>query len=221
MKKLILLAVFAVSAVSASAQMLPKIGLRAGVNIAKLRTAGENRSSSTENLTNFKVGGYVDFGLAGGLSFQPGIELSGKGGKNSFANSGTSYQETVNLLYVEIPINILYNIPVGIGKIYLGGGPYAAFGISGKYKQEGSVLIGGDGVANVNTDRKVNFGTNNGDDYKNTDFGLNFLGGLQFKGGLNLGVNYGLGLSDLAPNNNDNNIKTNNRLVGITAGYFF
>lgn len=215
-KTILLLAAIIGTGVSVRAQSLPKVGIRAGVNIAKLRTADGTNSVSTDNITNFKVGGYVDFGMAGGLSFQPGIELSGKGGKNVYVSGNNNYEAKTNLMYVEIPVNFLYNIPVGIGKIYLGGGPYAGFGISGKIKTEGTVL----GV-NASTERDVNFGNNSGDDLKVTDFGLNFLGGLQFKGGLNLGVNYGLGLSDLAPNNNNNDVKTNNRLVGITLGYFF
>lgn len=221
MKKTILLFAAVIgTSVSVMAQSVPKVGLRAGVNIAKLRTTNGENSVSTDNLTNFKVGGYVDFGMAGGLSFQPGIELSGKGGKNVFISNGNgqnnNYEAKTNLMYIEIPVNFLYNIPVGIGKIYLGGGPYAGFGIAGKIKTEGTVL----GV-NASTERDVKFGNEAGDDLKTTDFGLNFLGGLQFKGGLNVGVNYGLGLSDLAPNNNNDNVKTNNRLVGITVGYFF
>ena len=44
---------------------------------------------------------------------------------------------TLNLSYIEIPVNLLYKPVVGNGKLLLGFGPYIAYGIGGKYKTDG------------------------------------------------------------------------------------
>ena len=37
-------------------------------------------------------------------------------------------------MYAEVPLNILGRADLGIGSFYLGGGPYAAYAVSGKIK---------------------------------------------------------------------------------------
>jgi len=56
------------------------------------------------------------------------------------------------------------------------------------------------------------------DDYKSTDFGLNILAGYELKNGINLGVNYGLGLSNLI---NFDAAKMRNRVFSLSVGFKF
>ncbi|MBE7177060.1 MAG: PorT family protein [Mucilaginibacter polytrichastri] len=220
-----LLTLFAVFlSLAAAAQSAPKFGVRGGINLAKFRTVNNDNNTSvlSDQLSRIMIGGYLDFRLGSGFSFQPGLELSGKGSKTIFVQRpNVNYQSKIRLTYLQIPLNFLYHVPAGIGKVYIGGGPYAAYGISGKSRIVGTANVGGDVAVNVDSERKLNFGSSPGDDYKFTDYGFNFLGGFQFKSGFNLGINYGLGLSDIIPRRSNSPVKTNNRVLGLSAGFFF
>ncbi len=189
-----------------------RFGLKGGVNLPKYKYVNdaENTSNETESTTNFNLTGYADIPVGSYFSVQPGLSLQGKGAK--YFESGNNKVEE-NVLAIEIPVNLLVNLPVGPGKIYLGGGPYAGFNVSGQRK-----LTTGSGTAE--SDLKI--GNDSGDDIKALDFGLNALVGYQLSSGLNFGAGYGFGLTNLTPTSTSNtNIEKNNRLLSFTVGYAF
>ena len=63
--------------------------------------------------------------------------------------------------------------------------------------------------AESNSDHNIKFGNSNGDDLKTFDFGLNGLAGIEISRIL-IGVNYGLGLSKIFPNSDDNSADDKN-----------
>ncbi|OOQ56885.1 porin family protein [Mucilaginibacter pedocola] len=197
MKKVLLsLALVAVAATSAFAQ-IPQIGIKGGVNIAKLNASAGNISASTESVTSFSAGAFVDFKL-GAVSLQPGLYYTGKGGSDGNGN-------TIRLNYLQVPVNFVYHAPIVVGDIFFGAGPYAAYGLSAKGKDASGVTIDG------------TFG-DGPDDVKRTDLGLNGIAGIHLKTGLLLGINYDLGLSNIT---NDSSISTRNRVLGFSIGYTF
>lgn len=221
MKKIALLAAGFLMGGAAFAQSLPpvKYGLKVGVNLPKLHINNINGEDwESQSATNFSITGYADVPVANGLSVQPGISLQGKGGKYERTGSAAAGEVKDNTMYAEIPVNLVGKIPLGTTgtNFYLGAGPYAAFAISGERKASGN--IGGFGVSG---DRDLEFGNDNGDDYKSTDFGVNFLAGFQLNSGFNIGAGYGLGLSDLRPNGDGDNGKTTNRVLSFSVGYSF
>ncbi|WP_407431018.1 outer membrane beta-barrel protein [Arcticibacter sp.] len=221
MKKIALLAAGFLMGGAAFAQSLPPVtyGLKVGVNLPKLHVNNSNGDDfESESATNFSVTGYADVPVANGLSVQPGISLQGKGGKQTWGGSNVNGERKDNTMYAEIPVNLVGKIPLGMTgtNFYLGAGPYAAFAISGERKQSGS-FFGSEGE----TKRDLEFGSDNGDDYKGTDFGVNFLAGFQLNSGFNIGAGYGLGLSDLRPNGDGDNGKTTNRVLSFSVGYAF
>ncbi|PRY52378.1 outer membrane protein with beta-barrel domain [Arcticibacter pallidicorallinus] len=221
MKKIALLAAGFLVGSAAFAQSLPpvKYGLKVGVNLPKLHVNNSNGEDfESESATNFSITGYADVPVANGLSVQPGISLQGKGGKQTWGGSNVNGERKDNTMYAEIPVNLVGKIPLGTTgtNFYLGAGPYAAFAISGERKQSGS-FFGAEGE----TKRDLEFGSDNGDDYKGTDFGVNFLAGFQLNSGFNIGAGYGLGLSDLRPNGDGDNGKTTNRVLSFSVGYAF
>lgn len=224
MKKLFIVAIAMLAGSSSFAQINSttgttpsplKFGLKAGVNLPKYAfTDDGDQISDTKTTTNFHVTGYLDAPIGSYFSVQPGVSLQGKGGKFS-ENETLGTKSEQNTMWIEVPVNFVGKVPLGIGgsNIFLGAGPYAAFGISGENKTT---------VNNVTSKTDVNFGNDAGDHLKGTDFGLNFIGGVQLNNGFNVGAGYGLGLTDLRPDSdNADPGKFTNRVWSISVGYSF
>lgn len=183
-----------------------KFGIKAGVNFANVTISADELgggSFSPKSLTSFHFGGLVDYSFSEKVSIQPALMLSGKGFKVEMGSIETS----MNLMYLEIPVNVVYKL----GGVYLGAGPYAAFGLSGKEKYEDS------DDSDDNYEEDVKFGSGD-EEIKGTDFGVNLLAGYQLTNGLNFGVGYGLGLSNLS---NESSGEIKNKLFSISVGYSF
>lgn len=208
MKKITLL-LFLCGIISFSFAQSLNFGIKAGVNFSTLAASSSGITLTSSSSTGFHVGAVADIGFAN-LSLQPGILYSTKGGTYGDASSGTA-KLTFN--YLEIPVNLLYNIPIVVGKIFVGGGPYVGIGVSGKATLSGAATSTGSGSESQN----ITFGSGP-NDTKNPDYGVNFLGGVRFKSGLALSVGYGLGLGNLS---NDNSGKIKNNVVSVSIGYFF
>ncbi|MFD0764162.1 porin family protein [Mucilaginibacter lutimaris] len=209
MKKLLLIAVVLMSASLASYAQLPTFGIKGGVNFATLNasasSAGTSVSVTTGTLTTFSAGVFADFKL-GGISLQPALNFTGKGGKQEEDGNVAK----INLYYLQLPVNIVYHAPVAIGNVYFGAGPYAALGVTGKQKYTG----GG-----VTQSEDITFGSDAGD-VKRTDFGINGIAGVEFKNGFLVGLNYDLGLSDIG-NDGTSQASTKNRVFGVSVGFKF
>ena len=118
---------------------------------------------------------------------------------------------------LEIPVNMVYYIPAGSGKVFLGVGPYLGFNLKGK--SERSHLFTYEGSISLTTskfdlkfsgpDRTLNF----------IDTGVNFLTGYKLNIGLLINAGYGLGMSNLNPDLNSDSYS--NRLISVGIGYEF
>jgi len=206
MKKLMILmtGIFLGSFAFAQGQSMG-FGLKAGVNFPKYNYSGSNAAYETSTSTNFHVTGYLDAPLSTAFSVQPGISLQGKGGKIEIGSFGTYTQNT---MWLEIPVNLVAKVPMGNSNFFVGAGPYIGFGLSGKNKYDsnwGSV------------EEEFEFGKDG--TLKSTDFGLNFTAGFHLGQGLLLHAGYGLGLTDLVPNNNNSDNKLTNRVLSVGLGF--
>jgi len=187
-----------------------KIGVKAGVTFPTMS------SSSTAEIfdgppeyqfksnVSFYIGGTIDFAITQKFAIQPGLTLVGKGGKtevyesNFEPNNLSVFQGTYKLstMYLEIPVNAVFNFDLGPGKIFFGAGPYYAIAISGKIKKNGTAIQGNSSATTtISSSRDVEFGSSK--DYRRGDFGLNFLAGYQLKNGFNIHAGYGFGLSSI------------------------
>lgn len=205
MKKLILSASAVLFGLGAFAQAPMGYGIKAGVNLPNYHYKSNNNSFDTKSSTNFHITGYLDAPVSNNFYIQPGVSLQGKGAK--FYDNG-SHSYTQNTMWIEVPVNAVAKFYTGdAGNFFIGAGPYAAFGISGKNKLES-------GNSTIHTDFK--FGKDK--DQKSFDAGVNFLAGYQLSSGLTLGAGYGLGLTDIAPNSTGN-VKQNNRVLSFSVGF--
>ena len=128
-----------------------------------------------------------------GLSIKPGIEYIGKGAK--FPGGGA--HSSLNLNYLEIPIDVLYHLPVGPGDLHAGLGPYFAEG------------LGGGGPNGI-------YGQNAGG-FKRFDAGINLSLGYRFNNGVAIDLGYDLGLANVEYASQD--VKGHTRALSINLGY--
>jgi hypothetical protein len=225
MKKLILSFLLAASSSVAFAQ-LPAIGIKGGLNAAGINASGTqnnvvegtNISASSNTVTSFNFGVFVDIKL-GHFSLQPAVNFTGKGGTfNGFTGtlpngSKTEVNSKYNLYYVQVPLNIVYHVPLVIGEFYVGAGPYVSMGVYGKQK-----LIANNSQSGAfSSSKKIDFGDNG--DIKSNDSGANTIAGIKLKGGLLINLNYDLGLANILPDADGRKFKT--RVFGASVGFVF
>ncbi|MGB4775088.1 MAG: porin family protein [Daejeonella sp.] len=226
-KKGLTLALACIGANGAFAQISKlQYGLKAGVNYSQFNYSGNEvddaAKDGSKGLLSFHFTGLVDIPVLPALSVQPGLSLTGKGIKFELSYSSQSnLSETagnINIMYLELPINVVYKVK----GLYFGAGPYAAYGIAGKIKFETTDKDLASGViTTTKSNEDISFGSDKDeDDFKSADFGLNVLAGYQLKNGLNIGANYGLGLSNINTLGSSE-YKQSNRVVSVSVGFMF
>ena len=169
----------------------------------------------------------ADIHLVKRFYLQPQILISKKGvkmeGTRSYGNIYHEISYKADLTYLEMPVNLLYKIPVGKSKLAVGAGVYCARGLSGKYNQhghtvatDGSFRTGFTGTGKIRFENEEPARPTEYQVYKKYDRGLNFIAGYEFKNGLIFNINYSLGLTDVYPYEHD---VRKNRYFGLSAGY--
>jgi hypothetical protein len=220
---LLLISVISISTVSAQSSAR----IVAGVNLANVSVTPDGRINKAHELASFQVGIVADAHLGSILYLQPGILFTGKGSKveSDDPNSSDYYRATANPYYIEIPFNLVFKLPASGGnKVFFGVGPYAAIGVSGKnkvdgtfglvsYHNESNIRFSNDDPTTMNQEEGAGFGI-----LKRFDYGLNGIAGVEGKS-LTVSVNYGLGLAKLQSGSNsslDNDNK--HRVISIALG---
>ena len=104
--------------------------------------AGMNVSNYSEGDIDSRIGFTV--GVTGktncansGLYLQSGLQLSLKGAKETFKESGLKVETTISPYYLEIPIQVGYSYPLISGfDLFASVGPTLSYGLFGKAKAE-------------------------------------------------------------------------------------
>ena len=183
-------------------------GIRAGVNFQNIN--GKNAADDKlENgmIVGFNAGANVEIPIAKDVYLQPGLLFTTKGAKNKEASPETK----IGISYIELPINLVYKALLGSGHVFLGFGPYAAYGITGK-------------VEDTKIEFKNEMPSAEANAFKAFDAGANLLAGYEFDFNLSFQLNFQLGLLEMYPENTGNaNDKTSckNTGFGLSLGYRF
>ena len=228
MKKIILLAAFAVTTSIASAQV--SFGIQLGANIAMGKLSYDDAISVPAALTNDPkvgiIGGFLaEIPLGSNLAFRPELNFIQKGSKS---NAFTTSQLKRTLNYIELPLNVVYKLDAGSGNFFFGLGPTLAFGISGKDKYS-DTNDPNDPTLNytstVKFDGKKDDNTaaySDKDHLKAFDFGANILAGYQLGMGVFFKLGYTYNFMELDPNHSDPNYSKSsykNRGFNVCVGY--
>ncbi len=204
------------------AQQKISFGVKAGVNLATYSISDEDfydDEFKKRPTVSFHIGGLVDVPLASAFSLQGGLTLSGKGfrevwsGEDEFDDSYYEGSFKESIMALEIPVNAVYKTR----GFFVGAGPYAAYALSGKWKEKFEEDLGDGDIEKDEESGKVVFSGDNA--YRTrTDFGINLLAGYQLNTHLSLAAGYGLGLKNIAKNT-DWSVK--NRVISLSIGYMF
>lgn len=199
-----------------------KFGVRAGVNFSNFLEKDNSQTySQNYNMnTGFHVGAVVDFPLVSLLSLETGVFYSTNGYNTTSSvtifgiTTTTDYR--LALSYLELPILAKMSYDLGKGSIFATAGPYISYGIAGK--STSVISVSGSSTSNT-TETDVVWGSDENSDFNPFDYGLSIGGGVQVNS-FTLGVNYGLGLANVSTTEVDG-YKTNNRLLSVSAGFYF
>lgn len=127
------------------------------------------------------------------IRFEYGLELINKRSKDGGSK--------VNLIYLEVPLQVLYAHELGNGTILGGLGPYLAYGVAGKIK------FPGDKVKSFSKD----------DGFKRPDAGLMISAGYKIRDSFSFRLGYEYGLVNIGRNLGD--AKVQNRTFSLNVGY--
>lgn len=214
MKKIILVAVFALLGTGAFAQV--SFNAKAGLNLSKWMgsDAGDAKIKA-----GFKVGVGMEYQFNDLISLQPSLMLATKGWqhKESYSVLGVSgnVKASVNQAYLELPIMVGFRFNIGGNtNIVLSAGPYLGVGIGGKSKIKLSGDITWADLGLTQDDATANtFGEDS--NLKRFDAGLGVGAAVEF-GSMSVGFDTEFGLVNLSEN-----AKMKNMSVGIGVGYRF
>mgnify|MGYP004702508505 CR=1 FL=1 len=129
---------------------------------------------------------------------------------------------TINLSYIEVPLNLVYKGLLGNGYVMVGFGPYVGYAFSGKDKIEGGTIsvendIEFKNVLDANDPLTTTF-------FKAFDAGANVFVGYELAGGLFFQLNTQLGLLKINPEDNrlpNNRSELKNTGFSLSLGYRF
>lgn len=198
-------------------------GLRAGINFQNINGKDEN-GDKLENdlLIGFNIGVNAEIPVGIDFYFQPGLLYSLKGAKSEDDILGQSFNTTLKISYLEIPLNFLYKPVLGTGRLLLGFGPFVAFGVGGEATYDGG---GSSLTEKVKFKKTVSSSDPNDVVYiRPMDAGANLLAGYEFSNRFSFQLNTQLGLVKINPeyegvSNDESSVK--NTGFGISLGYRF
>lgn len=242
MKKTLLIGALVICALTASAQRTSTTssssffstassdeditwGVEVGMNFASL---GGDYGKDLDSKLGFNVGVIVDFPILESLHIKSGLQYTVKGAKYEESYSDSYYDESesvetkYNAAYLEIPILLSYRYAFSeTTKLQVNFGPYIAYGIGGKCKEEWSRYYSG--YYDSGEEEWDTFGDDeDSEGVKRFDYGLSIGAGLTIASHYYIGFGYEFGLANILDKDvwGDNyDCKTKNLFINI--GYTF
>lgn len=212
MKKIFLMMAFVAMTLGAAAQE-NSFNVKGGVGLSSL----EDYSAASYKL-NWKIGAGYEFRLNDLIGIEPSLMLNSKGYKTDYDLGGMSSlvdikNETINLLYVEVPVMCNFHIN---DNWELGAGVYGAYLVDDNSEKDAVNAIGGVASAFSSVfggDEKID-----ADDFKahKVDFGAYAVAKYNFENGLFVGLDYSYGFGELSKYN-----KGKNMTFGALVGFRF
>jgi len=197
MKK-ILLSVVAVIALATVSNAQFKVGVKAGGNLNKLRINGESPLFSNSNFKSYHAGLVGDLQVTDNISLQPQLLYVRKGA--TVFNSKELGESTLRMNYIDLGTNVLYKVPLGFGKAFVGAG------ISGSYCINGTQETNGQ-KSKLYSDIKS---------WKRYDLSYGLTAGLELNNGFFASINSEKSLLDISKESGT--IK--NRTYAVSVGYY-
>jgi hypothetical protein len=191
-----------------------RIAVVGGLNLPwqhyKFTTPSGSGNVNYDMVASFHAGMVADFTVSERISFQPGLQVSGRGGQLTSHAFNTTGKREIRLYYLEMPLVVNYNIPVGENKVFFGAGPSLAYGLSGKDKQTTYATFTYDAFENL---------------FNKFDAGLIAQAGYRMKN-IQVAAKYNSGFLNIYNNDNPNlpqeqSADCRNNVLAFSVAYFF
>jgi hypothetical protein len=195
-------------------------GIYAGVNFQNFNGKDFNGAKLENDMSiGVHAGVNAQIPIAPEFYFQPGLQFSTKGAKNTEDAITTKYQ----LSYVELPLNLVYKGALGNGFVMIGFGPYVGYGIKGK------VTLEGGGSGKIESDVEFKNVVTLTDPlttpyFKALDLGGNVFAGYEMAGGIFVQLNSQFGMVKINPEDErfpGGETAIKNTGFGLSLGYRF
>ncbi len=206
MKKIILIPLLLIFAISANAQVFKifgqdigyvYVGPKVGASFSNISNT-DDQFGATKSRLGYQFGAVGEFGITDNISFQTELLFYSKGAKYDDVDGG------IKMNYIGLPLLAKYAFKAfGLTKIYAMGGTYTDIRTKGEfYYDNGDSFELGDG-------------------FRKYDWGFSFGCGAEYpteKGIWGLDLRYNLGMTDLHDDVGDNT-KTKSRSFGVALTY--
>lgn len=233
MKKFFVAAMTALCALGASAQVTfwdsakadQKVvfGPRVGLNISNY-SLDKLPEYDLDSKVGFNVGVAVEFPIVRSFYINSGLFYTTKGAKSEIVEDSETFKTTFNAGYLELPVYASYRLNLAeASQLQVNFGPYFAFGVNGKVKEEYTDSEYPEDNEKFDYDL---FGVADpeSDDYKagmkRFDCGLGIGLGYTWNR-IYLGINYQFGLVNIADKKEWGVGKVKNNNFNISVGYNF
>ncbi len=174
---------------------------RLGFNFSHLTGDTEDNTSRLR----VHVGCILNADINKMISFQPGINISGKGATFVWDDED---KDAVTLTYLEVPLNCVLNSELNPGKVQIFAGPYIGICLGGKIKY----LADED-----NEEESIRIGTSEDDEIKPLDLGMSI--GLGYKiQDFQIQFSYAGSLTSISVSEKD---EIKNSVISFSLAYFF
>lgn len=209
------------------------IGVRGGYNASNIEISGNAPAGMgigkgyMKPLHSWHADFMLNIPLIERLYLQPYIRYIRKGavirdqylGKPDLSGMLITKGTRLELDYLELPLNLVYKLPVGNGRLVGGVGPYVGYGIRGKY----SFTMERDGEEVSRDVRKVQFSGKADDNLAVIrmapwEAGAHLSVGYEFFSSVNIAVNCNIGLTDT---DRSELTRSRNQYVGLSVGFLF
>lgn len=192
-----------------------QIGIRGGLNQSTIQIEFEGLTATPGSRINFQGGITYDIPMGKKSLIRLNALYSGKGYKLQVDDEDFKSEQKISTAFVEIPVSYVYflNTPEeesASSGLYFEGGLYVGMLLSANEVLSETVL----NADPMTEERDVK------EEFNDSDFGVNFGIGYRFQENISVGLNYGLGLGNLIPEDQGGDeISANNKVLSLYAIY--
>lgn len=196
-----------------------RVGIGGGIYLQTISGSDYWGESLDNRVTpGYRVGANVIIPILPDLFLNPGINLMSRGAKQDIISD--NIVKKVNIMYLEVPLDILFRPQAGNGHLLLGAGPYAALGLAGNETTKSG---------SSTTRLKVRFLADASGEpttfvyYRAIDAGIDLQFGYEFYSNILIMLNGQIGILRINSDYGLPNDRTSKKNLGfgISAGYRF
>lgn len=176
-----------------------------------------------KSMPAYHAGAVLEFGFGGNFGLGTGVYFCAKGAKQEFSGTilNEPYTRTRNVrpMYVQVPLALTFRSH----GFYASAGPYFGFAVAGKI-----ITKTESGGSSSETSEDIDFGTDEGKDLSQTDYGAGLELGYELFGNLRISASYSLGLANVLPADEvemwddlGGKLSAKNNAFGLSLTYLF